>query len=86
MRRAIRRRRAEIQLLLGHAGLHIAQRYVNSTSVGVVRPMRELWGRAARSRARSNDAPPATGPSTARSEAPVAVDVLFGKTGAGDQT
>jgi site-specific recombinase XerD len=35
----------EIQLLLGHAKLEITQRYLNITDVGVVRSMRELWGR-----------------------------------------
>jgi site-specific recombinase XerD len=35
----------EIQLLLGHAKLEITQRYLNITDVGVVRSMREFWGR-----------------------------------------
>ena len=35
----------EIQVLLGHAKLEITQRYLNITDVGVVRSMRELWGR-----------------------------------------
>jgi site-specific recombinase XerD len=35
----------EIQWLLGHAKLEITQRYLNITDVGVVRSMRELWGR-----------------------------------------
>jgi site-specific recombinase XerD len=35
----------EIQLLLGHAKLEITQRYLNITDAGVVRSMRELWGR-----------------------------------------
>ena len=35
----------EIRLRLGHAKLEITQRYLNITDVGVVRSMRELWGR-----------------------------------------
>lgn len=35
----------EIQILLGHAKLEITQRYLNVTDVGVVRSMREYWGR-----------------------------------------
>ena len=35
----------EIQILLGHAKLEITQRYLNITDVGVVRSMREYWGR-----------------------------------------
>jgi integrase len=35
----------EIQVLLGHAKLEVTQRYLNITDIGVVRSMRELWGR-----------------------------------------
>ena len=35
----------KIQILLGHAKLEITQRYLNITDAGVVRSMREYWGR-----------------------------------------
>jgi integrase len=44
----------EIQVLLGHAKLEITQRHLNITDVGVVRSIREPWGRRRGSRARSS--------------------------------